>query len=225
MKTAWCLQQVAFEGPGVFRAALEQRGYLVNQGVVTTQGLPQGQIDFLLIMGGPMSVNDPDPWIAQELAFVKTAIAQGIPVLGICFGAQLLARALDGTVGAGPTFEVGMVPVTLTDEGKADPVFGSLPGTFPVFQWHGEGITLPPETKSLLASADFPVQAFRAQERCYGLLFHPEMEKEGIQALCRECPEDVKKGKVLPEVIQAQATPYLPMLHQFADRLIGHLAQ
>ena len=225
MKTAWCLQQVAFEGPGVFRAALEQRGYLVNQGVVTTQGLPQGQIDFLLIMGGPMSVNDPDPWIAQELAFVKTAIAQGIPVLGICFGAQLLARALDGTVGAGPTFEIGMVPVTLTDEGKADPVFGSLPGTFPVFQWHGEGITLPPETKSLLASSDFPVQAFRAQERCYGLLFHPEMEKEGIQALCRECPEDVKKGKVLPEVIQAQATPYLPMLHQFADRLIGHLAQ
>jgi len=225
MKTAWCLQQVAFEGPGVFRAALEQRGYLVNQGVVTTQGLPQGQIDFLLIMGGPMSVNDPDPWIAQELAFVKTAIAQGIPVLGICFGAQLLARALDGTVGAGPTFEIGMVPVTLTDEGKADPVFGSLPGTFPVFQWHGEGITLPPETKSLLASADFPVQAFRAQERCYGLLFHPEMEEEGIQALCRECPEDVKKGKVLPEVIQAQATPYLPMLHQFADRLIGHLAQ
>ena len=225
MKTAWCLQQVAFEGPGVFRAALEQRGYLVNQGVVTTQGLPQGQIDFLLIMGGPMSVNDPDPWIAQELAFVKTAIAQGIPVLGICFGAQLLARALDGTVGAGPTFEIGMVPVTLTDEGKADPVFGSLPGTFPVFQWHGEGITLPSETKSLLASADFPVQAFRAQERCYGLLFHPEMEEEGIQALCRECPEDVKKGKVLPEVIQAQATPYLPMLHQFADRLIGHLAQ
>ena len=225
MKTAWCLQQVAFEGPGVFRAALEQRGYLVNQGVVTTQGLPQGQIDFLLIMGGPMSVNDPDPWIAQELAFVKTAIAQGIPVLGICFGAQLLARALDGTVGAGTTFEIGMVPVTLTDEGKADPVFGSLPGTFPVFQWHGEGITLPPETKPLLASADFPVQAFRAQERCYGLLFHPEMEKEGIQALCRECPEDVKKGKVLPEVIQAQATPYLSMLHQFADRLIGHLAQ
>ena len=225
MKTAWCLQQVAFEGPGVFRAALEQRGYLVNQGVVTTQGLPQGQIDFLLIMGGPMSVNDPDPWIAQELAFVKTAIAQGIPVLGICFGAQLLARALDGTVGAGPTFEIGMVPVTLTDEGKADPVFGSLPGTFPVFQWYGEGITLPPETKSLLASADFPVQAFRAQERCYGLLFHPEMEKEGIQALCRECPEDVKKGKVLPEVIQSQASPYLPMLHQFADRLIGHLAQ
>ena len=84
---------------------------------------------------------------------------------------------------------------------------------------------LPPGTKSLLASINFPVQAFRAQDRCYGLLFHPEMEKEGMQALCRECPEDVQKGKVLPEMIQAQATPYLPMLHQLADRLIGHLAQ
>ena len=225
MKTAWCLQQIPFEGPGVFKECLEQRGFSLKRTVVPQQGLPSEPIDFLLIMGGPMSVNDPDLWIGQELAFIKTIIAQGIPVLGICFGAQLLARALDGTVGAGPTFEIGMVPVTVTDEGKADPVFSSLPGTFPVFQWHGEGIMLPPETKSLLASADFPVQAFRAQERCYGLLFHPEMEEEGIQALCRECPEDIKKAKALPEVIQSQATPYLPMLHQFADRLIGHLAQ
>jgi GMP synthase-like glutamine amidotransferase len=148
-----------------------------------------------------------------------------LPILGICFGSQLLAKALGGSVEPGPIFEIGMVPVMLTDEGKTDSVFSQLPSTFQVFQWHGEGITLPPETKSLLASADFPVQAFRAQERCYGLLFHPEMKEEGMQSLCHECPEDVKKGKVQPEVIQAQATPYLPMLHQFADRLIGHLAQ
>jgi GMP synthase (glutamine-hydrolysing) len=88
-----------------------------------------------------------------------------------------------------------MVAVTLTDAGKTDLVFSQLPSTFQVFQWHGEGIMLPPETKSLLDSADFPVQAFRAQERCYGLLFHPEMEEEGMQALCRECPEDVQKGR------------------------------
>jgi len=225
MKVATCLQHVPFEGPGVFRQALETQGYAVKTILVPSQGLPLDLGDFLLIMGGPMSVNDADSWITEELHVIKAAINKGIPVLGICFGSQLLAKVLGGSVVSGPTFEIGMVPVTLTDEGKADSVFSQLPSTFQVFQWHGEGITLPPETKSLVASADFPVQAFRAQERCYGLLFHPEMEEEGMKALCRECPEDVKKGKVLPDVIQAQATPYLPMLHQFADRLIRHLAQ
>ncbi len=225
MKVATCLQHVPFEGPGAFRQALEAQGYAVNTILVPSQGLPPDPGDFLLMMGGPMSVNDADSWIAEEQHVVKTAMNKGIPVLGICFGSQLLAKVLGGSVVPGPTFEIGMVPVSLTDEGKTDSVFSQLPSTFQVFQWHGEGITLPPETKSLMASADFPVQAFRAQERCYGLVFHPEIEEEGIQALCRECPEDVKKGKVLPEVIQAQASPYLPMLHQFADRLIGHLAR
>jgi GMP synthase-like glutamine amidotransferase len=225
MKVATCLQHVPFEGPGVFRQALDEEGYALRTILVPSEGLPKELGDFLLIMGGPMSVNDSEPWIGEELQFVKAAMDNKLPILGICFGSQLLAKALGGSVEPGPTFEIGMVPVMLTDEGKTDSVFSQLPSTFQVFQWHGEGITLPPETKSLLASADFPVQAFRAQERCYGLLFHPEMKEEGMQALCRECPEDVKKGKVPPEVIQAQATPYLPMLHQFADRLIGHLAQ
>jgi len=225
MKVATCLQHVPFEGPGVFRQALEAQGYAIKTILVPSQGLPPDSGDFLLIMGGPMSVNDADSWIAEELHVVKAAMNKGIPVLGICFGSQLLAKVFGGSVVPGPTFEIGMVPVMLTDEGKTDSVFSQLPSTFQVFQWHGEGITLPLETKSLMASADFPVQAFRAQERCYGLLFHPEIEEEGIQALCRECPEDVKKGKVLPEVIQAQASSYLPMLHHFADRLIGHLAQ
>jgi GMP synthase-like glutamine amidotransferase len=225
MKVATCLQHVPFEGPGVFRQALDEEGYALRTILVPSEGLPKELGDFLLIMGGPMSVNDSEPWIGEELQFVKAAMDNKLPILGICFGSQLLAKALGGSVEPGPIFEIGMVPVMLTDEGKTDSVFSQLPSTFQVFQWHGEGITLPPETKSLLASADFPVQAFRAQERCYGLLFHPEMKEEGMQALCRECPEDVKKGKVPPEVIQAQATPYLPMLHQFADRLIGHLAQ
>lgn len=225
MKVATCLQHVPFEGPGVFRRALEARGYALRTILVPSEGLPKEPGDFLLIMGGPMSVNDSELWIGEELQFVKAAMNKRLPILGICFGSQLLAKVLGGSVAPGPTFEIGMVPVTLTDAGKTDSVFSQLPSTFEVFQWHGEGIMLPSGTKSLLASTDFPVQAFRAQDRCYGLLFHPEMETGGMQALCRECPEDVQKGKVLPEMIQAQATSYLPMLHQLADRLIGHLAQ
>ena len=223
MKVALCLQQVPFEGPGVFRRALETRGYTVRNIIVPADGLPSDPGDFLLIMGGPMSVNDADAWIEAELQFVKTALARDIPVLGICFGAQLLAKALGGAVVPGPKFEIGMVPVTLRDAGTTDPVFSQWPSTVQVFQWHGEGIILPPAIPSLVASADFPVQAFRASEHCYGLLFHLEMEEAGMQALCRECPEDVQRGGMAPESVQAQSRPHLPGLHQLADRLIDHL--
>lgn len=223
-KIAWCLQQVPFEGPGVFRACLEKRGYLVKQRVVPTQGLPHGRIDFLLIMGGPMSVNDPDPWIAQELAFVNNVITQNIPVLGVCFGAQLLARVLGGTVGPGSTFEIGMVPVTLTDAGKSDPVFLGLPDTFPVFQWHGEGITLGPQGVPLAGSTDFPVQVFRHKDRVYGFLCHPEIEQSSIPVMCRKCPDDVLRGGVPAEVLEQKAAEHLPFLHRLADAVIGHLA-
>ena len=179
MKVATCLQHVPFEGPGVFRQALDEEGYALRTILVPSEGLPKELGDFLLIMGGPMSVNDSELWIGEELQFVKAAMDNKLPILGICFGSQLLAKALGGSVEPGPIFEIGMVPVMLTDEGKTDSVFSQLPSTLQVFQWHGEGITLPPETKSLLASADLSVQAFRAQERCYGLLFHPEMEEEG----------------------------------------------
>ena len=225
MKVAICLQHVPFEGPGVFRQALETRGYAVKTILVPSEGLPQHSGDFLLIMGGPMSVNDPDPWIAEELQFVQAAMNVGIPILGICFGSQLLAKALGGSVVPGPAFEIGMVEVTVTREGKSDQIFSQLPTTFQVFQWHGEGITLPQKVQSLVGSAEFPIQAFRAQNRCYGLLFHPEIGEQGIQALCQECPEDVEKGGISPDLIQTQAFPHLPRLHQFADRLIEHLIQ
>jgi GMP synthase-like glutamine amidotransferase len=170
-----------------------------------------------------MSVNDADSWIETELHFVKTVLESGMPVLGICFGAQLLAKALGASVGPGPKFEIGMVPLSLTESGKNDPVFGSTPQTFPVFQWHGEGMNLPPGGTHLATSSDFPVQAFRMNDRVYGLLFHLELEEAGIRALCQQCPQDVQRGGISPDIIQAQSLPRLPMLHQLADRLIDHL--
>jgi GMP synthase (glutamine-hydrolysing) len=225
MKVALCLQHVLFEGPGVFRRALETRGYALRNVVVPAEGLPADPGDFLLIMGGPMSVNDSDPWIEAELQFVKMALARDIPVLGICFGAQLLAKASGGSVAPGPKFEIGMGSVSLTDKGKIDPILCAMPQDFLVFQWHGEGITLPPGSTHLMTSADFPVQAFRMTDRTYGLLFHLELEEAGIEALCRECPQDVQRGGMTPASIQARSRPHLPRLHQLADRFMEHLVR
>lgn len=224
MKVAVCLQHVVFEGPGVFRRALETRGYTIQHVVVPDERLPSDPGDFLLIMGGPMSVNDADRWIETELQFVQTALERDIPILGICFGAQLLAKALGGSVAPGPKFEIGMNAVSLTNMGKTDPILSVMPQDFLVFQWHGEGVTLPPGSMPLVTSADFPVQAFRMTDRVYGLLFHLELDEVGLDALCRECPQDVQRGGMAPESIQAQSWPHLPRLHELADRFIRMMA-
>ncbi len=108
MNVATCLQHVPFEGPGTFRQALEAREYAIRTILVPSEGLPQDPGDFLLIMGGPMSVNDSDSWIGDELEYVQGVLDQGVPIVGICFGGQLLAKAVGGVVVPGPRFEIGM---------------------------------------------------------------------------------------------------------------------
>ena len=223
MKQALCLQHVPFEGPGAFREALESRHYQLETLLAPKQDLPCTLPDFLLVMGGPMSVNDSDPWIEKELLFIRRAIEAGIPVLGVCLGSQFMAKALGGQVRPGPRLEIGPTPVTRTVEEDADPVFGTFPREFTVFQWHGEGLTLPPGACVLASSEFYPVQAFRYGNRAYGLLFHLELEIDGIAALCRECATDVRRAQTTTEALLASAETLLPESHRLANRLIGHL--
>lgn len=222
---AVCLQHVPFEGPGIFANLFEKRSITLSCHLVPADGLPSNPGDLLLVMGGPMSVNDSARWINQETAFIKNAIESGMPVLGICLGSQLMAKALGATVGPGIGLEIGMTPVYLTEEGDKDPVFSNLPKNFAVFEWHGEIFDLPAGAVSLASSDLCSVQAFRFGPRAYGLLFHLEMEKTGIEALCRECPEDLARATVTASDLLARAAPHLPQLHQWADRLLDHLLQ
>lgn len=224
MKQALCLQHVPFEGPGVFRQALANRHYQLETLLVPQRELPVTPPDFLLVMGGPMSVNDPDPWIEKELLFIRHAIEAGIPVVGVCLGSQFMAKALGGQVRPGPRLEIGPVPVTRMVEEDADTVFGTFSRDFTVFQWHGEGLTLPPGACALASSEFYPVQAFRYGDRAYGLLFHLELEIDGVKALCRECAIDVQRAQTTTEALLASAEHVLPECHRLAARLITHLA-
>ena len=223
MKQALCLQHVPFEGPGVFRQALAKRQYQLNTLLVPQQELPAAPPDFLLVMGGPMSVNDSDPWIAKEQRFIRDTIDAGIPVIGVCLGSQFMAKALGGQVRPGPRLEIGPTPVTRTVDEDADAVFGTFPRHFTVFQWHGEGLTLPPGACVLASSEFYPVQAFRYGDRAYGLLFHLELKVEGVAALCRECVTDVQRAGTTTEALLASAADVLPACHRLADRLVTHL--
>jgi len=220
---AVCLQHVPFEGPGAFATALTDRRVSLDRFLVPQDGLPKDAGDLLIVMGGPMSVNDPDPWIAEETAFTRSVLLAGTPVIGVCLGSQFMAKALGAIIRPGKALEIGMTPVRLTTEAKHDPVFTTLPDSFDVFEWHGEIFDLPQGCVPLAGSTIAPMQAFRYGTKAYGLLFHLEMEQAGIDALCRECASDVTTAQLTAPELKAAAIPHLPTLHRFADRLIGHL--
>jgi GMP synthase-like glutamine amidotransferase len=222
---AVCLQHVSFEGPGAFAKALTKRGVGLEYSLVPKDGLPKDTGDLLIVMGGPMSVNDPDKWIVEETAFIRSALLADKPVIGVCLGSQFMAKALGATIRSGKALEIGMTPVRLTTQGKSDPVFESCPEAFEVFEWHGEIFDLPNDCVPLAGSAIAPLQAFRYGTRAYGLLFHLEMEQTGIDSLCRECAPDLTRARLTAQQVKTTALPQLPQLHQTADRLVGHLLQ
>ena len=220
---AACLKHVPFEGLGALSTALSTRGVSLNQYLVPQDGLPQDAGDLLIVMGGPMSVNDSDPWIAEETAFIRSTLLAGTAVIGICLGSQFMAKALGATVRPGKALEIGMTQIRLTKDGQRDPLFGSCPETFNVFEWHGEVFDLPKDSVALAGSDVAPLQAFRYGSRAYGLLFHLEMEEAGIDSLCRECAPDLTKAHLTAQQVKTSALPHLPQLHRIADRLIDHL--
>jgi GMP synthase-like glutamine amidotransferase len=220
---AVCLQHVPFEGPGAFATALTARGVSLERYLVPQDGLPKDAGDMLVVMGGPMSVNDPDPWIAEETSFIRSTLHAGTAVVGVCLGSQFMAKSLGATIRPGKALEIGMTQIRLTADAKQDPVFSTLPESFHVFEWHGEVFDLPKDCVSLAGSDIAPLQAFRYAARAYGLLFHLEMEENGIESLCRECAPDLTKTRLTAQQVKATALPHLPQLHQIADRLIGNL--
>lgn len=220
---AICLQHVPFEGPGAFSEALAKRGVSLDRTLVPQDGLPKDAGDLLIVMGGPMSVNESDKWITEETEFIRSALLEGKPVIGVCLGSQLMAKALGAMVRPGTALEIGMTPVRLSDDGKKDPVFGAGPEAFDVFEWHGEIFDLPKDCVALVGSEIAPLQAFRYGNRAYGLLFHLEMEEGGIDSLCRECAPDLVKARLTASHVKSMATPHLHQSHVMADRLINHL--
>jgi GMP synthase (glutamine-hydrolysing) len=220
---AVCLTHVPFEGPGAFATALTARGVKLERYLVPQNGLPKDMGDVLMVMGGPMSVNDSDGWIAEETAFIRSAVLSGKPVVGVCLGSQFMAKALGSNVRSGKALEIGMTSIHLTDEGHRDPVFRGCPGTFEVFEWHGEVFELPQHCVPLAGSEIAPLQAFRYGIHAYGLLFHLEMEQAGIDSLCVECAPDLTKAHLAAHTVRSAALPHLSQLHQIADRLVAHL--
>jgi GMP synthase (glutamine-hydrolysing) len=180
------LQHIACEPPGEYETVLRERGANLHR-VELDEGdplPPWRDFDAIVAMGGPMSVNDDAdlPWLTDEKRAIGDAVRAGVPYFGACLGVQLLAASLGARVFPGPEPEVGVLPVTLTAEGVADPIFAGLPQTFPTLQWHGDTFDLPDGATLLASSRACPNQAFRFGRLAYGVQFHVEV----LPAMARE---------------------------------------
>ena len=140
--------------------------------------LDLGQHDGIIAMGGPQSANDQE--LSAEIHFIQQALDTNTPMLGICLGAQLIAKALGAHVFRNGQKEIGWAPVYLTDAAASDAVFGGLPSPSMFFHWHTETFMLPAGAQSLAYSDRCRQQAFRFHDTVYGIQFHPEITPEMI---------------------------------------------
>jgi GMP synthase (glutamine-hydrolysing) len=190
---------------GVFDEAVAAAGHTAERWVVPERGTPgrAESYDAVMVFGGSQHPDQDDrfDWLRNEEEFLQDLLATEVPVLGVCLGAQMLARAAGASVGPADTPEIGWHAVSLTPAGERDPVLGVLPARPTVFQWHHYTFTLPPGG-SALAESDVCLQAFRRHGRpAWGIQFHAEVTREMLSAWVEEDPEDLPMpaGELLEE--------------------------
>jgi GMP synthase-like glutamine amidotransferase len=204
-------QHVPFEGLGAIEPWLAARG----AAIATTRFYahdpipPLDSYDWLVTMGGPMSVNDEAalPWLVAEKRAVAAAVAAGKTVVGVCLGAQLVASALGAKVGPNREREVGWFEIERTAEAAAHPLGSVLPPRALVFHWHGETFELPTGAVHLARSAGCDAQAFALGDRVVGMQFHLDTRPEMVEALARYCPEDLRPGRFVQPVAEMLRDP------------------
>jgi GMP synthase-like glutamine amidotransferase len=186
------IKHVESEGPGSLGTFLESAGADIRTiRLYAGDNLPElRELDAIVSMGGPMNVYEEDkyPFLKDETLFLQNAINADVPVLGICLGAQMIAKAAGARVTRSPKEEIGRGEISLTEAGKNEPLFAGIPETLDVFQWHGDMFHIPDGGRLLASSKDCPNQALRYRN-AVGLQFHIEVTAEILAEWFANSPE------------------------------------
>jgi GMP synthase-like glutamine amidotransferase len=182
-------------------------------------------IDFLVIMGGSMSVNDEDkfPWLISEKQFIREFIATGKPVLGICLGAQLIASSLGAKVYPNTQKEIGWFPVRgITDLPQSSFHF---PASFITLHWHGDTFDLPEGAVLLASSEATKHQAFQYGKKVLAIQFHPEADRKTLEDFCNHFKKELVPGRFIQaetEIVENSAGKLADM-NKLMDRVLSYL--
>lgn len=181
MKAALVIRHVPHEDVAGFEAPIAAAGYALGRIDATDPGFGEADLlapDLLVLMGGAMGVYEraAHPWIGPELDRLAARIERGLPTLGVCLGAQMIAAAMGAAVYRGPAAEIGFGPVALSSAGAVSPL-RHVAGV-PMLHWHGDTFDLPEGVELLASTAPYPHQAFRRGPALLALQFHAEMGED-----------------------------------------------
>ena len=224
MRPLTVFRHISCEGPGYLAEVLERQAipYRLIK-IDANEPVPDSIEDSagLVFMGGPMSVNDPLPWIEPELALIRMAQDRGLPVLGHCLGGQLIARALGGTISANPVTEIGWHPVRSASTAAADDWLRGIPAEPTLFHWHGETFSIPEGAELILENDNCVHQAF-AIGNTLALQCHVEMTAPMVSewaALYKDELQAVTATVQSEEQMTTQLAEKVSAAQQVADRL------
>ncbi|MEK6545488.1 MAG: type 1 glutamine amidotransferase [Nitrospinota bacterium] len=208
-KKVLVLKHISIEGGGTIEDYLKSNGWKIDIRELQDGDSVPSKIDYdgVVILGGPMNVYEEDkyPFLKDEDRLIKELIKKEIPTLGICLGAQLIAKAAGAKVTKNIVRqihqkEIGWYKINLTDAGKKDPVFKGIGESFDVFQWHGDTFGIP-ENGTLLATAELCTnQALRVGKNTYGLQFHMEVTEDMIYKWIDSYDEELQSLKGVIDV-------------------------
>ncbi len=218
--------------PGRLGATLRDHGFkldVLRADLSADQGgagVPKDLDDVagVVVLGGPQSVNDAHAWIDEECRFIREAHQAELPVVGICLGHQLIAKALGGEVTRMPKPECGFTRVHLTGPAQTEAMLGGIAWSSMQYQSHGDEVSTPPPGAVVLASNEAcKVQAFRVGLRTLGFQYHFEADRPMISAICDRERTMLGEAGASPDEIAAQASEHYDRFATLANRLCVNL--
>jgi GMP synthase (glutamine-hydrolysing) len=224
MRRLHYLQHVPFENIGTIRSWAETAGMQINgTRLYNREHLPSiGEFDWLIIMGGPMSVSEEPlyPWLRKEKNLIRQAIEHRKVVLGICLGAQLIADVLGARVHPNAHREIGWFPVHKTGATRQSTVSDAIPNGLQVLHWHGETFDQPEGTIHLGRSEACNNQGFSLDDRIVGLQFHLEVTPRNLERMIRHCRNEMDGSHYVqtPEMMLSDRERFTS-----ANRVMGNL--
>lgn len=225
MKTAIAIRHVHFEDMGTLEPLLHQHGYRTcyyDAGIQRLDRVEIQEANLLVVLGAPIGAFDQDayPFLIQELNLIKQRIETRRPLLGICLGAQLMARTLGASVTPMKRKEIGFSPVALTVAGQASSL-AALPGGTPVLHWHGDQFAIPAGLQSLATTYLCPHQAFALEDYGLGLQFHLEVDAQRLESWFIGHAIELLQAGIDPRILRSQAEEHGARLKKAADAVFN----